>query len=88
MTIIHTLVFTVAAFASTASIGAFAHVGGHDDDEKLMPATCAQLNDKERYTDDVSYPEIKALQERCDVEQKDQSEAGETTEPLSSKKGN
>lgn len=49
---------------------AFAHPGGHDDDEKLIPTTCAQLADKERYTDDVSYPEVKALKERCDAEKK------------------
>ena len=41
---IRTLVLTVVACASAASMTAFAHPGGHDDDEKLIPTTCAQLS--------------------------------------------
>ena len=85
---IRTLVFTVVACASAASMTAFAHPGGHDDDEKLIPTTCAQLADKERYTDDVSYPEVKALKERCDAEKKGQVEPGTTTTPRSADRDN
>jgi hypothetical protein len=83
---IRTLVFTVVACASAASMTAFAHPGGHDDDEKLIPTTCAQLADKERYTDDISYPEVNALKERCDAEKKVQVEPRKTTAPRSSDK--
>ena len=65
---IRTLVFAVIACASAVSVTAFAHPGGHDDDDKLIPTTCAQLADTRRYTNDVSYPEVKALKARCDAE--------------------
>lgn len=56
-----------AAFLVFTSPVAFAHIEGHEsDEEKLIPATCADLVDTKRYTNDVSYPEIKALKLRCD----------------------
>lgn len=65
-----TLLMTAAFFAST-SLAAFAHTGGHEaDEEKLIPTTCAQLADTQRYSNDVAYPEIKALKARCDAEKK------------------
>lgn len=56
-----------ASFLVLSSPVAFAHIEGHEsDDEKLIPTTCAQLADAQRYSNDVSYPEIKALKLRCD----------------------
>jgi hypothetical protein len=66
---IRTLLLTATVCASAASMTAFAHPGAHDE-EKPIPTTCAQLADTERYTDDVSYPEVKALKARCETEGK------------------
>ncbi|MBA2237419.1 MAG: hypothetical protein H0W24_01775 [Lysobacter sp.] len=56
-----------AAFLVLSSPVASAHVEGHEnDEEKLIPTTCAQLTETQRYSNDVSYPEIKALKLRCD----------------------
>ncbi len=55
--------------ASLSSLNAVAHPQGHDD-EKAIPRTCAELADTRRFTDDVTYPEVKALKARCDAEQK------------------
>jgi hypothetical protein len=55
--------------ASLSSLTVMAHPEGHDD-EKAIPKTCAELANKHRFTDDVSYPEVKALKARCDAEQK------------------
>lgn len=55
--------------ASLSSFTAVAHPEGHDD-QKAIPRTCAELANKQRFTDDVAYPEVKALKERCDAEQK------------------
>lgn len=52
-----------------SSFTAAAHSEGHDD-EKAVPKTCAELADTKRFTDDVSYPEVKALKARCDAEKK------------------
>lgn len=58
-----------AAFLASTSLPALAHTGGHEaDEEKLIPNTCAQLADTQRYTNDVAYPEVKALKARCDSE--------------------
>jgi hypothetical protein len=59
------LVLSLAAMA-LSSFTAVAHPEGHDD-EKAIPKTCAELADTKRFTDDVSYPEVKA---RCDAEKK------------------
>ena len=65
-----TLLMTAAFLAST-SLPAFAHTDGHEaDEEKLIPTTCAQLADTQRYSNDVAYPEIKVLKARCDAEKK------------------
>lgn len=64
---VRSLVFAIAALAVTHSLPASAHPGGHDEDERLIPTTCAQLADRKRYTDDVSYPAVKELKERCDA---------------------
>lgn len=48
---------------------AVAHPEGHDD-ERAIPRTCAELANPALFTDDVSYPEVKALKERCDAEKK------------------
>lgn len=56
-----------AAFLVFSSPVAFAHIEGHEsDEEKLIPTTCAELADTQRYSNDISYPEIKALTLRCD----------------------
>jgi hypothetical protein len=55
--------------ASLSSLTAIAHPQGHDD-EKAIPKTCAELADTRRFTDDVTYPEVKALKARCDAEKK------------------
>ncbi|MCR6626093.1 MAG: hypothetical protein NVV67_07450 [Pseudoxanthomonas sp.] len=62
------LVLSLAAMAFS-SFTAVAHPEGHDD-EKAIPKTCAELADTKRFTDDVSYPEVKALKARCDAEKK------------------
>lgn len=60
-----------AALFALATPAAFAHPEGHElDEQKLIPATCAQLADTQRYSNDVSYPEIKALKARCEAEKK------------------
>jgi len=62
------LLIAVAASASLASTFVMAHPGGHDsDDDKLMPKTCEQLADAERYVTDVAYPEVRKLKEQCDA---------------------
>ncbi len=55
--------------ASLSSLNAVAHPQGHDDD-KAIPRTCAELADTRRFTDDTTYPEVKALKARCDAGQK------------------
>jgi hypothetical protein len=66
-----TLFFLSTLTLSLASINAHAHADhDHGDSEKLMPATCAQLADKKKYTDDVAYPQVKELKARCDTEAK------------------
>lgn len=67
---IRTLLFSLITCASATSTAVFAHTEGHDD-EKMIPATCEQLADKERYTDDVAYPEVKALTEQCAADQEE-----------------
>jgi hypothetical protein len=62
------LVVTVAVMA-LSSFTAMAHPEGHED-EKAIPKTCTELADKKRFTDDASYPEVKALKARCDTEKK------------------
>lgn len=68
-----------AAFCVFSSPAAFAHIEGHDsDEEKLIPTTCAELADTQRYSNDVSYPEIKALKARCDSGKKSGQTARKT----------
>jgi hypothetical protein len=62
------LALSLAAMAFS-SFTTLAHPEGHDD-EKPLPKTCAELADTKRFTDDVSYPEVKALKARCDAEKK------------------
>lgn len=76
--IIRTMLFTLVACASTASMPAFAHPGAHDD-EKLIPTTCTQLADTERYINDVSYPQVKELKARCDAGKERGTELPSTT---------
>lgn len=68
MRVRHLLVIAFASL-SVASMTAVAHEG-HDEEEKPMPTTCAQLADTKRYSNDVAYPQIKALKARCDAEKK------------------
>ena len=35
---------------------------------KLKPTTCAQLADTQRYSSDLTNPDIKALKTKCDAE--------------------
>jgi hypothetical protein len=60
----------VALFAATAS----AHDPRFHEPEyqapppaKLKPTTCAQLADTQRYSNDVTVPDIKALKKKCDA---------------------
>lgn len=62
------LATTIASMA--VSMTAQAHEG-HDKEEKAIPTTCAQLADTKRYTNDVAYPQVKALKARCDAEKKE-----------------
>lgn len=64
---IRPFLLTAAACVALSSVSVVAHEG-HDDDEKLIPTTCAQLADSKRYITDVAYPEVKKLKERCDAE--------------------
>lgn len=65
---IRSILIVVAASASLASTFVMAHPGGHgSDDDKLMPKTCEQLADGERYVTDVAYPEVRKLKEQCDA---------------------
>ncbi|ENG0045661.1 hypothetical protein Z046_26345 [Pseudomonas aeruginosa VRFPA09] len=62
------LIVVVATSASLASTFVMAHPGGHDsDDNKLIPKTCEQLANTERYITDVAYPEVRELKARCDA---------------------
>ena len=72
----------LAACLSAPTVSA--HPQGHDD-EKAIPKTCAELADKRRFTDDVSYPEVKALKARCDAQQKAAPKAPQT-KPATEKK--
>ena len=64
-----TLLIVAATCAASGTV--LAHPGEHGAfDEKLIPTNCAQLADEKRYTNDVSYPEIKALKARCDAKEK------------------
>lgn len=42
----------------------------HEDNEKLIPKSCAELADTKKYTNDVAYPQVKELKARCDAEAK------------------
>lgn len=66
---VRSILLLALTVASLSSLTAIAHPQGHDD-EKAIPKTCAELADKRRFTDDVTYPEVKALKARCDAEQK------------------
>ncbi len=74
-----TLLIVVAMWAATTPLIAFAHPGEHGDfDEKPIPTDCTQLADTDQYTNDVSYPEIKALKEGCDAKEKVETESRKT----------
>lgn len=76
---LRTLLIIVAMWAASTSLTAFAHPGEHGDfDEKPIPTNCTQLADTDRYTNDVSYPEIKALKESCDAKEKVEAEPQKT----------
>jgi hypothetical protein len=64
------VMMAVLVSMSMASTNVLAHED-HDDEEKAIPKTCAQLADTKHYTNDVAYPEVKALKARCDAEKKD-----------------
>lgn len=66
---LRSMLLLALAAASLSSLSAVAHPQGHDD-EKAIPRTCAELTDTRRFTDDTTYPEVKALKTRCDAEQK------------------
>jgi len=75
---IRTLVLTVVACAVRCFHDGVAHPCGHDDDEKTHPHHLRPLADKERYTDDVSYPErSKALKGTLRCEKKGPGERGQ-----------
>lgn len=81
---IRPLLFTIVAYASTGFMTASAHPGGHEDEEKLIPTTCAQFADTKRYTNDVAYPQVKTLKARCEAEKTRVTEPGQATTPRSS----
>lgn len=68
--------FLSAFTVSALSLGSLAQAHDprmHDDyvpAPKLKPTTCAQLADSQRYSNDVTDPDIKSLKTRCDAEQK------------------
>jgi hypothetical protein len=63
----------LAACITLLPLSAFAHEKGHGDDKPLA-TTCAQLANPQRYEVDPAYPEIKALQARCDAENRAKAE--------------
>ncbi len=77
--IIRTLLIVVAMCAAAASVTVFAHPDGHGNfDEKPIPTNCIELANTDRYTNDVSYPEIKTLKARCDAREKKETESRKT----------
>ncbi|MES2918741.1 MAG: hypothetical protein V4729_09000 [Pseudomonadota bacterium] len=59
------------AYMALTSVSAFAHPGAHSSDEdKDIPTSCEQLANGKDYVTDVAYPEIKALQAKCESEKK------------------
>jgi hypothetical protein len=57
------------AFAASLLVGANAASAHADHDTpKLKPTTCEQLADRARYSNDLAYPDIKALKDKCDAE--------------------
>ncbi|MGS1119866.1 hypothetical protein [Rhodanobacter sp. UC4436_H3] len=73
--IFRSLLIAVATCASVASMTALAHdprlheaAQAPVTAKKAKPATCTELADVQRYSNDVSVPDIKALKARCDAE--------------------
>ena len=63
---IRPLLIAAALLVFTSPV-AFAHIEGHDnDEEKLLPNTCAELADPRRYSNDMAYPQVKELKLHCD----------------------
>lgn len=54
---------------------------GHAPTAKLVPSTCDQLADKLNYSDDVSNPDIKALNASCEDKAKAAPAAAPKAEP-------
>ena len=65
--------FAAMAIATTAG---WAHEG-HDEDERAIPKTCTQLADTKNFTNDIAFPEVRALKTRCDAEKKASDEKKE-----------
>lgn len=65
------LLSTVAASVSLLALGAHAHDPSlhepHAPPAKAKPTTCVQLGDTERYSSNLSDPDIKALKAKCDA---------------------
>lgn len=64
LTAISTLLLAAAVQAHDPSLHAPAPAA------KAKPATCAQLADAQRYSNDLADPDIKALKARCDAADK------------------
>jgi len=65
---------TVVASSTLFAVSANAHDPREFDrmmgpaEAKTLPATCTQLANSSRYSNDVTNPDIKALKTRCDAE--------------------
>lgn len=69
----HTLLLAISL--AFISLGANAHDPSLHEQNRLppakaKPATCAQLADTQRYSNDVTDAEIKALKAKCDAQKK------------------
>jgi len=65
---IRLIALSVVAAVVLSVPSANAHDPSSFDKRKKVPKTCAQLADTERYWDDVSRPDIKALKTHCDAQ--------------------
>jgi len=70
--------FALGLCLAVLPLSAFAHKGGHSDDDKPLAKTCEQLANSQRYAIDPAYPEIKALKAKCDAKKKTSPKPEET----------
>ncbi len=76
---IRNYVLTGLVLSALTSTAAMAHDpalhSASDDAKKAKPTTCAQLADREHYSNDLSDPDIKALKAKCDADKKAPAQA-------------